>query len=230
MLKNPLILALDVDDFDKCVSLAKELASQVGAFKVGPRLILTYGNRISKTLADIAPLFIDHKFLDIPSTMIASVQAAFDSGATLCTVHAWSGEQALSHLAELEKTLNKKRPFKILVVTILTSFTENSLPAGVVKRPIQEHVEDLVQQSQKSGLSGIVCSPQEVGSIKTKFRETFVVTPGIRFSEMSDDQSRVATPQQALFLGADAFVVGRPILNSKDPLQACRDILKSIQL
>jgi orotidine-5'-phosphate decarboxylase len=132
---NPLIVALDVDTAEEALGLARLLKQKVGGVKVGPRLMVRFGAQLSLELAKICPVFIDNKYLDIPTTMDAAVRASFDAGATLVTVHAWAGSEALRLLAQTEAELNAKRPFKILAVTILTSFTSSSGPSGYCLLP-----------------------------------------------------------------------------------------------
>ena len=219
--KNPLCVALDVDTLEQAISLAEKLSSVAGGFKVGPRLIHRYGPQIVEQLKVFAPVFVDCKFFDIPSTMVAAVQASFDAGASVVTVHALCGREALFQLAQLEKDLQKIRPFRILAVTILTSWNESSFPSNFQKLPVHQHVRQLAELVQSSGLNSIVCSPEEISLVKDL--GLFLLTPGIRLPQDSaDDQKRIMGPQQALQAGASVLVVGRPIIAAKDPLAAAR--------
>jgi orotidine-5'-phosphate decarboxylase len=223
-LKTPLMVALDVDDEARCLALADQLSDVAGAFKIGPRLLLRYGSSLISKLATRAPVFVDCKFFDIPSTMEASVRACFDSGASFATVHALAGPTALARLAGLEAELNRTRSFKILCVSILTSWDENEFSNNFKTQDVNTHVQDLASQVKASGLTGLVCSPHEIELLKTK--NLFLVTPGIRLESVpNDDQKRVMTPELALKAGASAFVVGRPILEAEDPLQTAMDFV-----
>lgn len=222
-LNSPLIVALDVDSDLQALKLANELAEFAGGYKIGPRLIHRYGPALSQKIAQIAPLFVDCKFFDIPSTMEAAVQASFDVGASLVTVHALSGQEALTRLAELEKKLNQQRPFRILCVTILTSWDEQSIPSNMKSLPVVEHVKSLVELVQASGLSGIVCSPDELSFLKDS--NLYLVTPGIRpLGSSRDDQKRTKTPFEAMESGASALVIGRPIIEAADPKRVAMEI------
>lgn len=226
-LKNPLCVALDVDDRDQALKLVHSLKEIVGGFKLGPRLIHRYGNELVQEIANISPVFVDCKFFDIPSTMEAAVRASFEAGASLITVHALSGIEALQKMATLEKELSKQRPFRILAVTILTSWDENSFPSVFKAQPLSKTVEDLADLAKKSGLSSIVCSAHEIEILKAK--GLYLLVPGIRLKEDSKgDQKRVMMPDQALNAGASALVVGRPILEAKDPYSAALEFLKSL--
>ena len=225
-LKNPIILALDVDDQKTAFDHLKTLGHLVGAVKLGPRLVYRYGSEFVKECAKTCPVFVDNKYFDIPSTMVAAVQASFDSGATLVTVHALSGLEALKQLADLEKKLNQIRPFKTLAVTVLTSWDEKSFPPSFKVLPVQDHVVGLANLVVDSGLSGIVCSGHELNLLKDK--NLYKVVPGIRFTSSADsnhDQKRVMSPKEALSAGAQALVIGRVLLQSKNPEKDIQDIL-----
>ncbi|HPI41296.1 MAG TPA: orotidine 5'-phosphate decarboxylase, partial [Pseudobdellovibrionaceae bacterium] len=117
--QNPLIVALDVDTDQEALGLVEELYDLVGGFKVGPRLNLRYGSELIQKISKRAPVFVDNKHFDIPTTMEAAVRASFESGASLVTIHALSGLESLKKMADLEIELSQIRPFRILGVTTL---------------------------------------------------------------------------------------------------------------
>ncbi len=222
LIKNPIIVALDLDDPAKALQMADDLGEVVGAFKIGPRLIMREGLSFVRKIAQQAPVFMDMKHFDIPTTMVSAVQASFDAGASLVTVHALAGLEALQECAKLEMKLNSVRPFKILAVTILTSWDQSSLPVNLIPKPISSHVEDLASLAEQAGLTGVVCSGHELKLLKNK--KMFKVVPGIRMDlESHQDQKRVMNPKQALELGATALVVGRPIVEAPHPREAALD-------
>lgn len=226
-LRNPICVALDVDDKDQALKLVESLKDLVGGFKLGPRLIHRYGNSLVQEIAKKSPVFVDCKFFDIPSTMEAAVRASFEAGASLVTVHALSGEEALKKMAALEKELSQQRPFKILAVTVLTSWDENSFPSVFKTQPLAKTVEELALLTKKSGLSSVVCSAHEIDLLKSQ--GLYLLVPGIRLEEdAKGDQKRVMTPGKALQAGASALVVGRPIVEAKDPVAAAKKFVASI--
>ncbi|UYL08888.1 orotidine-5'-phosphate decarboxylase [Bdellovibrio sp. SKB1291214] len=226
-MKNPIILALDVDTRDQALKIADEIGDIVGGIKLGPRLCLRYGLEFVQEMAQRAPIFMDNKHFDIPSTMEAAVRASFDAGASLVTVHALSGSEALKRMASVEVELSQHRPFKILAVTILTSWDQNSLPPVMNPQPIAHHVTELASLVQNSGLTGLVCSPHELDLLQNK--GLYLVTPGIRFSmNDSGDQKRIMGPKEALEKGASALVVGRPILEAKDIKEAAKQFVMAM--
>ena len=229
-LKNPLILALDVDTKDDALKILDHISDLIGGIKVGPRLVYKYGASLISELAEISPVFVDNKYFDIPSTMVAAVKASFDAGATLVTVHAMAGAEALKELYKLETDLNHIRPFKILAVTILTSWDQQSIPKNFHSWSVENHVRSLAELVYNSGLRGLVCSGHELEYLN--YPDLFKVTPGIRLStEQSDnepsDQKRIMTPKQAIRAGASALVIGRSILQSHNPRETILNILDS---
>jgi orotidine-5'-phosphate decarboxylase len=229
-LKNPLMVALDVDSIEDCLRIATALGGRVGAFKVGPRLTMRYGADLVAKLSRHAPVFVDNKYLDIPNTMESAIRATFEAGATIATIHAWSGGEAMKRLAQVEAELNQKRPFKILGVTILTSFSQESLPPAVHNIPNPKQVEDLASLANGSGITGLVCSVKEVRALRAKSKSAFLVTPGIRMpGDAAGDQKRIETPEVALGEGSSALVVGRPIVEAKDPVEAAEKFLHAIR-
>lgn len=225
-LKNPLILALDVDSVSEARNVLDQVGDLVGAIKLGPRLTYKYGADIVTEFSKITSVFVDNKYFDIPSTMEAAVRASFLAGATLVTVHALSGREALVNLALLEAELNKVRPFKILAVTILTSWEKSSFPENFHAWTVENHVRSLSDLVYQSGLRGLVCSGHELEFISQK--DFFTVVPGIRLEcDDSADQKRIMTPKQAMKSGAKALVIGRPILKAVEPRQTVLKILES---
>jgi len=227
LVRNPIIFALDVDSKSEALQHFNKVSDVIGAVKLGPRLIYKYGADLIKEMSEKAPVFVDNKYFDIPSTMVSAVKASFDAGATLVTVHAMAGSEALSELAQLEAELNKIRPFRILAVTILTSWTESSMPHNLQSWPVDQHVRSLAELTYQSGLRGLVCSGHELKNLKDL--NFFKVTPGIRLAtDVLGDQKRAMTPKQALQEGASALVIGRPILQSSDPQAFVQNILNGV--
>jgi orotidine-5'-phosphate decarboxylase len=229
-LKYPLFAALDVDTPEEAFRLASQLEGHVGGFKVGPRLVLPQGKNLVSELSRIAPLFLDCKFFDIPSTMEHAVRAAFQMGASFVTIHASSGPRAMELMAKVEAELREQRPFTILAVTVLTSFNDQDLQAIGVNKTMEDQVVSLAKTAHEAGLGAVVCSPLELNVLRKALPEMRFVVPGIRSEEdVADDQNRTMTPSQAIAAGASALVVGRPILRAPDPALAAEKILLSLK-
>lgn len=229
MKKLPIYVALDLDTEEEALLIARKTAPYVKGFKIGPRLCLRKGFSFISKLKPYGEIFLDCKFFDIPSTMLASVQKAFDLGVDMLTVHALAGEESLKKMAKLETRLNKERDFRILAVTILTSFTQRSLPPMMQPQSLYTHVESLSDMVMKSGLTGLVCSGGELAHLRKRHSKAYLLIPGIRFTSSSlQDQKRVFTPQKAIQEGASALVIGRPIYQSKDPVKVCAQLQKEL--
>lgn len=230
IMKTPIFIALDVNSEDEAIEIVKKTHEEVGGFKIGPRLVFSAGTHIIRKIEEYAPVFLDFKFLDIPSTMEAAVRSAFEAGSTFVTVHATAGPEALKLMAKTEKELSKIRPFHIFVVTLLTSFSKETLPVNYNDDSIEDQILSLVEMSVKCGIKSFVCSPHELKILKKKYPECYFITPGIRTgNEKSDDQKRTATPLEAIKNGAAALVIGRPILQSNDPKELLKQINETIQ-
>ena len=122
------------------------------------------------------------------------------------------------------------QPPRLIAVTTLTSLDQKDLADLGITRPPQVHVMAMADLALKQGIHGMVCSPQEVESLRARFgSRTLLVTPGIRPTGSDPgDQKRVATPSAAARAGADFLVVGRPILDAPDPAAAARAIMKEM--
>lgn len=229
-LTNPLFVAIDVDTDVEALELVRQTRAFVGGFKIGPRLCVRYGQPLLKELCRHGQIFVDNKYFDIPSVMEASVRATFEMGASFCTVHAQAGCEALSLLARLEEELCRTRPFRVLAVTVLTSFRQETLAPIVQNISIGQQAMALAKLAMDCGLTGLVCSPEEVENLRKAFPEAYLVTPGVRLStDEKGDQKRVADPLTALKRGSSALVVGRPIYASLEPAKAAKIYYEEIQ-
>jgi len=148
-------------------------------------------------------------------------------------IHALGGFEMMRKTVEASRTIAKSlgipRPL-ILAVTILTSMDEESLKEVGIQGPIIDEVTRLAELSMKAGVDGVVASPQEIEVIRKKCGENFlIVTPGIRLpTEKKDDQRRTLSPKEAILAGANYLVIGRPIREAKNPLEAVKKIIEDI--
>lgn len=231
-----LIVALDVDSFDKMKALVDELGDLISYYKVGMELYYSAGSDTIRYLKEHGKkVFLDLKLHDIPNTVGHSVASVTRLGVNLITVHAAGGRammQAATRYAKITADeLGVERP-KILAVTVLTSFDDQGWQEVGGHLPIQEHVLELASLAKSAGVDGVVASPKEAGSIREMAgKDDFlIVTPGIRPSfAQTDDQKRIATPSQAFKDGSSMLVIGRPITQAIDPCAAARLILKEIK-
>lgn len=180
-----------------------------------------------RKLADAgAQIFLDLKFHDIPNTVAKAVSGAVRlPHVRLLTLHA-SGGTAVMQAAREAAGNRKDRP-KLLAVTVLTSFSEATLREIGMSGPIESRAVALARLAQKAGMDGAVCSAHEARAIRTACGPKFIILiPGVRpKSGAANDQSRIATPGEAVRAGADYFVVGRPITAEPDPCSAVSAIV-----
>lgn len=226
MTEPKLFVALDIDDRDEAVKIAEELSGLGLGFKLGPRLMLRDGEELVREVARHGAVFVDCKHFDIPSTMEAAIRTAFSAGATYSTIHTLAGPAALKKMAMVEAELNQKRHFRVLAVTVLTSFAQDTLPIHLKETDISKLVLKLAEESFASGIKSFVCSPDEAKLLRERLPESFLVTPGIRpEGSAKGDQVRVQTPRLAHASGSSALVVGRPILQATNRREAAQQIL-----
>jgi orotidine-5'-phosphate decarboxylase len=219
-------VALDIDEPFEAQAVADSLSGLGLGFKLGPRLLLRDGMALVRAIAKYGQVFVDCKHFDIPSTMESAVRAAFEAGASYTTIHTLAGPQAVKKMSELESQLKLERHFRILAVTLLTSFSQDTLPIHLKQSRIERLVEALALESRDNGINSFVCSPHEAKQLREIIPDCFLVTPGIRPSGLSKgDQVRVETPQAAKLAGSSALVVGRPILEATDRRAMAEKIL-----
>ena len=227
--KDRLAVALDFPDEHEAMKLVDRLGSTCQWFKVGMELYYAAGNSIAQQLRDRGfNVFLDLKLHDIPNTVAGAVRSATHAGASLLTIHATGGAAMMSAAAEAASAPGSPR---LLAVTVLTSMDANELAGiGITASPA-EQVLRLARLAQASGIDGMVCSAEEVATLRKETApNTLLVIPGIRPAGSAiEDQKRIATPSQAISHGASMLVVGRPITRAHDPAQAARAILLEIE-
>lgn len=219
---NPLIVALDTETDREAIDLVKRLKGQVDLFKVGPVLFLKYGGPFIESLRALGvDIFLDMKFHDIPSVVKKAIERAAAWGVYSATIHAAGGAEMIRQAAAVAK-----RP-KLWAVTVLTSLEAADLSAMGVHRDVAAQAESLARLAQGAGADGVISSVREARRIKQACGDAFdVVTPGIRLAAGGDDQKRTDTPAAAMEAGANFFVMGRPIIEAKDPVAAAAAVLK----
>lgn len=224
------IVALDFDNIDAALSLARQLDPQQCRMKVGKELFTYCGPAIVKALHELGfEVFLDLKFHDIPSTVAKAVTAAAELGVWMVNVHASGGSAMMKAARDALLAFEGKRPY-LIAVTVLTSMGAEDLEQIGVERSPQQQVSHLAALTQQAGLDGVVCSSQEASMLKARFGKDFLlVTPGIRPNNAaSGDQKRIMTPTEALQAGSDYLVIGRPITQSDSPLGSLAAIVAEI--
>lgn len=227
-MKNPVIVALDVENGREALGLVEQLGDAVSFYKVGLELFTAEGPSIVRELRSMnKDVFVDLKMYDIGETVKRAAARVAELGARLVTVH--SSPQVIR--AAMEGARGSR--LKVIAVTVLTSFSESDLgDVGITGRTTGEHVEFLARKGAEAGVDGFVCSPLEAARLREiAGPDRILVTPGVRSAGADrGDQKRVATPAEAIAAGADYLVIGREITRAADPREACQRILKDLQL
>lgn len=230
-MKDPkVVVALDFDNKADAFSFVDKIEPSDCRLKVGKEMFTYLGpdfvSQLSKKGFDI---FLDLKFHDIPNTVAKAVTAAADLGVWMVNVHASGGSQMMIKAKEALNAYGSDSPL-LIAVTVLTSMgQEDLLGLGIDKTPEQQ-VMNLARLSKNAGLDGVVCSAWEAEQLKSTFGKSFkLVTPGIRpAGASSDDQKRIMTPSQAIDVGVDYLVIGRPITKADNPQAVLTSINASI--
>ena len=223
-----IVVALDVDELDQAVALARRLSGRVGWLKVGLELFTREGPRAVAAIAEHAPVFLDLKLHDIPTTVARSVASVARLDAGLLTVHASGGPTMLRAAADAAGEASGGR-LRLLAVTVLTSTSDDELAAmGCDGAEVQ--VPRLAAMAIASGIDGLVCAPVDLGRVRAAVGvDPLVVTPGIRAQASdSDDHARAMSAFAAVRAGADLLVIGRPITRVDDPVAAVEAIVATL--
>lgn len=235
-MRDRLIVALDTDDGEEIDWLSGTLMDTVRWFKMGFQAFSALGMEAFPWFQQNGyNTFVDLKFHDIPNTVARDVGMMTKHGANMINMHASGGlmmmKAARASADDAAYAGDIPRPM-LLGVTILTSIEETSFRLSFASaRTLSEQVVYLAQLAQEAELDGVVASPLEIESIRRACGDKFlVVTPGIRpkWAE-TGDQRRITTPTEAIHRGADYIVVGRPIIEAGDPLEATEMILDEMR-
>lgn len=222
---NPVYVAIDIQDLDRAVALARSVRGLAGGIKLGLEFFSANGPQGVQQVARLGiPLFLDLKLHDIPNTVAKAIHALGPLEPAVLTVHAAGGRAMLEKAKAAAPTSTK-----VVAVTVLTSLDGSDLKeAGVAGSPADQ-VARLTGLARKSGLDGIVCSGAEVHAARKAWTKGFFVVPGVRpVGSGVGDQKRVVTPRAALDDGASILVIGRPITGAPDPAEALRAIAATL--
>ncbi|AOV17196.1 orotidine 5'-phosphate decarboxylase [Acidihalobacter aeolianus] len=224
-----IIVALDFPEAEQALSLADVLDPKLCRVKVGFELYVASGASLVSALHDRGfDVFLDLKFHDIPNTVASACRAAAKLGVWMLNVHASGGRSML--LAAREAVHAFEHPPLLIGVTVLTSMDETDLQQIGICKTATEQVLELAHLTYECGLDGVVCSAQEAAALRESIGSEFtLVTPGIRpMGSAAGDQKRTLTPSEAVGLGADYLVIGRPITRSTDPLGTLHEVVASL--
>jgi orotidine-5'-phosphate decarboxylase len=222
----PIAVALDTPDLAVAQQWVSAVAEHVSTAKVGLTLFYAEGPEAVEKIRAAADVdvFLDLKLHDIPATVAGAVRSVSRLAPRYLTVHAAGGPAMIAAAAQAAPEI------LITAVTILTSLGTDDLDRLGIAGPPVDAVRRLATLAVDAGARAIVCSPQEVASVRAAVGPDIVlITPGVRPAASDPgDQARVATPEQARTDGADLLVIGRPITGAADPAAAAAEIARSL--
>ncbi len=225
------VVALDFDKKKDALSFVDMIEPSQARLKIGKEMFTYFGPEFVKQLSQKGfDIFLDLKFHDIPNTVAKAVSAAADLGVWMVNVHASGGSQMMTKAKHALESFGQDAPL-LIAVTVLTSMDEADLRGLGINKTPAEQVKFLASLTQHSGLDGVVCSAWEAEQLKRDLGKAFkLITPGIRPAGSAvDDQQRIMTPKQAIDVGVDYLVIGRPITKAADPQLVLQQISASIR-
>ena len=227
---SKIIVALDYEKESDALALVDQIDPNLCRLKVGKEMFTTLGMNFVKQLHQRNfDVFLDLKYHDIPNTVARAVRSAADLGVWMVDLHASGGLRMMEEAKRILEPYGKDAPL-LIAVTVLTSMEDLDLLQIGINASLREQVLRLAHLTQRAGLDGVVCSPQEVEILRNACGEEFkLVTPGIRpIGADFGDQRRVMTPTAAIRAGSDYLVIGRPITKADNPAEVLRSINASI--
>jgi orotidine-5'-phosphate decarboxylase len=219
-----IIVAIDEINFKKASVILNNLDPKKCMVKIGSVSFNSIGQEIIFYAAERGfDIFLDLKLHDIPNTVRKSIEGITSFPINMLTIHISGGKDMIR--AAMDAVSGKE--IKIFGVTALTSLSDEDTNK-IFKRTASEQVEAMLDLAESVGIDGVVCSPHEL-ELVGKRKSLLSITPGIRLDNQNDDQKRIMTPKEALNLGADYLVIGRPITASNDISKSLEEIYLSIQ-
>jgi len=223
-MSKKIIVAIDETDIVSLKDIVDSLDNEKCLIKIGSVAFNSIGHDAISFPSDKGfEIFLDLKFHDIPNTVKKSIEGLTSLPINMLTIHTSGGRDMM--MAAMEAVSGTE--IKIFGVTALTSLS-NDDTNEIFQRTSSEQVNAMLDLAEEAGIDGVVCSPHELELVSK--RETLLsITPGIRLKDSNDDQKRVMTPKEAIDLGADYLVIGRPITTSNEISKSLEEIYLSIQ-
>ena len=223
------IVACDFPGADETLAFLDRFREEKPFVKIGMELFYAEGPQIVRKIkARGHRVFLDLKLHDIPNTVKKAMRSLSALDVDIVNLHAAGTRAMMTAALEGLTRPDGTRPL-LIAVTQLTSTDQQALRDELlIDRPMDEVVMAYAKNASDAGLDGVVCSPLEAGKVHALCGGGFLtVTPGVRFAGGErGDQKRVTTPAQARELGSDYIVVGRPITQADDPVEAYRRCVK----
>mgnify|MGYP001310066043 FL=1 len=218
-----IIVAIDEISFNKASSIIDNLDSTKCMVKIGSVAFNSIGHKVIDYAAEKGfDIFLDLKLHDIPNTVKKSIKGLTNLPIKMITIHTSGGKDMM--VAAMEAVSGSD--IKVFGVTALTSLNDDDTNK-IYQRNASDHVNAMLDLAESAAIDGVVCSPHELDLV-SKRESLLSITPGIRLQDLNDDQSRVMSPEEAINLGANYLVIGRPITQSDNILGTLEDIFNKI--
>ena len=224
------IIALDFPTKEETLRFLDRFPAGEKPFvKIGMELFYAGGpETVREIKARGHKIFLDLKLHDIPNTVKRTMSVLSGLDVDMVNLHAAGGSAMMKAALEGLTRPDGTRPL-LIAVTQLTSTDAATLKNELlISASMAETVLSYAKNAAVSGLDGVVCSPLEAALVKERCGKAFcTVTPGVRFAGGDvGDQKRVMTPEKAGRSGCDCIVMGRPITQAKDPVEAYRQAVR----
>ena len=218
-----IIVAIDEINFLKASKIVDDLDCEICMIKIGSISFNSIGNEIITYANNKGfDIFLDLKLHDIPNTVKKSIKGIISYPIKMLTIHTSGGKEMMTAAMEAVSGTD----IKVFGVTALTSLSDDETKE-IFKRNSEDQVIAMLDLAESAEIDGVVCSPHEL-ELVSKRKSLLSITPGIRIQDSNDDQKRVMTPKEAIDLGADYLVIGRPITSSADVKKSFNEIYESI--
>ena len=222
-MSKPIIVAVDESNIDSFKRVIDSLDNNLCMVKIGSVSFNALGHQVVLYAANKGfDIFLDLKLHDIPNTVKKSIEGLVSLPIKMLTIHTSGGKQMMQAAMQAVERSN----IKVFGVTALTSLSDVDTNQ-IYKRDAVDQVEAMLDLAEESGIDGVVCSPHELHLVAAR-DSLLSITPGIRLRDSDDDQNRVMTPKEAIDLGANFIVVGRPITEAQDIKDALQEIHNSV--
>jgi len=228
MKKFKAFIALDAASNKNNIEVVKKLHKLVYGFKVGYRSF--YNKDADKLIAEIkrkkSKLFLDLKLHDIPNTVSSAIESLKNINPDFLTLHISGGEEMLKIALKNIKKFNLKT--KVLGVTLLTSLDDKDCKKIYGEKDTYKLIKKLALIASNAKIAGLICSGQDLKSLNN-YKKLLKITPGVKLLDRKDDQKRVSFVHDALNSGANFVVIGRELINAKDPMKLLYEYSKKYE-
>lgn len=228
-MERDVIIACDFSSREETLQFLDKFTGNKPFLKIGMELYYAEGpDMVREIKARGHKIFLDLKLHDIPNTVKKAMNVLSKLDIDMCNLHASGGSVMMKAAMEGLTRPDGSRPLLIAVTQLTSTSQELMQKELLIGAALDETVMSYAENAKNSGLDGVVCSPLEAGKVKERCSSGFLtVTPGVRFADGSaDDQVRITTPEKARELGSDFIVIGRPITQAKNPVEAYERALR----